>query len=278
MGASPSDALPDPLRTAFDRGGEMGRRMRELDWTTTALGEPQHWPAELRHAVARMLASRAQIVLFWGPQYCALYNDAYIATMGGKHPGFIGRPGAQMWAEAWGVLRELFDGVVRKDTSFWASDHPFMLERYGFLEETYFDISYDPIRTGDNSVGGVFCIVSDTTGRVLGERRVRTLGALGSRLADSPDQTALGAQAARVLGENHADVPFAALYLEDAGQLRMIGSAGAPADAYPARLPVFDDVLRSGRATWAPATAACAEPPPSAGDRALVLPVGAGAG
>jgi hypothetical protein len=37
---------------------------------------------------------------------------------------------------------------------------------------------------------------------VLGERRVRTLSALGSRLADSPDQAALVAEVAAVLGEN----------------------------------------------------------------------------
>ena len=38
-----------------------------------------------------------------------------------------------------------------------------MIERYGFLEETYFDISYDPIRADDGTVGGMLCIVTDTT-------------------------------------------------------------------------------------------------------------------
>ena len=103
-------ALPKRLRTAFERGGEMGRRMLELDWTATPLGPPAGWPGELRNAVATMLASRAQMVIFWGPDYCALYNDAYIATMGSKHPAFLGRSGREMWAEAWGVLEELFDG------------------------------------------------------------------------------------------------------------------------------------------------------------------------
>src|SRR6185295_17362044 len=155
------------------------------------------------------------------------------------------------WAEAWGVLEELFDAVVAGDDSFWATDHPFMLERYGFLEETYFDVSYDPIRTADGSVGGVFCVVSDTTGRVLGERRVGTLGALGSRLADSPDQAALGAEVAKVLGENAADVPFAALYLDvpdgESG-LILAGSCGGPVSGRidgPAGA-VVDAVVRTG--------------------------------
>ena len=260
MGASSDSALPSHLRNAFERGGEMGGRMLELDWSTTALGLPAQWPPELQNAVATMLASRAQIVLFWGPQYCALYNDAYIVTMGSKHPAHLGRPGSEMWAEAWGVLQELFDGVRTHDGAFWAADHPFMLERHGFLEETYFDISYDPIRTTSGAVGGVFCIVSDTTARVLSERRVRTLSALGSRLGDSPDQAALVAEAQAVLAENAADVPFAALLLDDEeipGPVRAVIDAGKPG--------AVD--LR-----------AVADPPPAAAGEALVLPVGDGTG
>jgi signal transduction histidine kinase/DNA-binding response OmpR family regulator/anti-sigma regulatory factor (Ser/Thr protein kinase) len=272
-------ALPGPLRTAFERGGEMGRRMLELDWAGTPLGEPATWPAELGNAVATMLASKAQMIVFWGPDYCGLYNDAYISAMGDKHPGFLARPGREMWAEAWGVLQDLFDGVVAADESFWAVDHLFMLERYGFLEETYFDVSYDPIRTADGAVGGVFCVVSDTTGRVLGERRVTTLGALGSRLSDSPDQAALGARVGAVLAENMLDLPFAALYLDDPDGddgLRLAGSSGAPAPAFGDPPAIVADVLSTGRPERVPVRQACSDPPLESGDEALVLPVGIG--
>ena len=30
--------------------------------------------------------------------------------------------------------------------AYWAQDWPFLLERHGYPEETYFDISYDPVR------------------------------------------------------------------------------------------------------------------------------------
>jgi signal transduction histidine kinase/DNA-binding response OmpR family regulator/anti-sigma regulatory factor (Ser/Thr protein kinase) len=275
--------LPAGLRTAFERGGEMGARMLAFDWAGTPLGEPSSWPAALINAVATMLASRAQIVIFWGSEHCALYNDAYIPTMGGKHPGHLGRPGREMWAETWSLLQELFDGVAARDESFFAVDHLFMLERYGFLEETYFDVSYDPIRLDDGTVGGVFCIVSDTTRRVLADRRVRTLSALGSRLADAPDQAALGTQVARVLGENDADVPFAALYLDDpaaGGVLTLAGSCGLPPDACwplsPAALQTVDAVMRSDRPGTLPVADAAHPPPSSAAAEALVLPVGVG--
>nr|WP_221378715.1 SpoIIE family protein phosphatase [Actinoplanes polyasparticus] len=241
----------------------MGRRMLELDWSASPIGHPAGWPSELQSAVATMLASRAQIVIFWGPEYCALYNDAYIPAVGDKHPTFLGRPGSEMWAEAWSVLKLLFDGVRADGEAFWAADYPFMLDRHGFLEETYFDISYDPIRTGDDQVDGIFCIVSDTTGRVLGERRVRTLSALGSRLADSPDQAALAAEVSAVFAENAADVPYAELILSDDGN--------EPGPLHP----IVRRVVETGEQATA-TLREIADAPPSAADRALVLPVSVG--
>jgi signal transduction histidine kinase/DNA-binding response OmpR family regulator len=261
---SADGVLPSRLRAAFERGGEMGRRMLELDWSASPLGPPSGWPPELCAAVTTMLASRAQIVIFWGPQYCALYNDAYIGAMGGKHPHFLGRPGSELWAEAWAVLKILFDGVRADGEAFWAADHPFMLQRHGFLEETYFDISYDPIRAESGTVDGIFCIVTDTTGRVLGERRVRTLSALGSRLADSPDQAALAAEVSAVFAENAADVPYARLILtEDGG------------DETAAEHPLVRQVIRTGQAASG-GFAEIARESPSLADRAFVLPVTVG--
>lgn len=275
--------LPGQLRTAFERGGEMGRRMSELDWAATPLGEPAQWPDEFVHAVSTMLASKAQIAVFWGPDYCALYNDAYIPTIGIKHPLHLARPAREMWAETWGLLQDLFTGVVTNDEAYWASDHPFLLERHGFLEETYFDISYDPIRLADGTVGGFFCIVSDTTAQVLSSRRVRTLSRLASLLADAPDQAALGVQAARVLGENDGDVPFAALYLHDpAGgdAVLLAGSSGVPPVAcWPlegAARQAVETAIRTDRAGTVAAGDVAHPPPTSAAPEALVLPVGIG--
>jgi signal transduction histidine kinase/DNA-binding response OmpR family regulator len=252
-------ALPRRLRNAFERGGEMGARMSTLDWADTALGDPSSWPPELADAVATMLASRAQIIIFWGPEYVVLYNDAYTGAMGSKHPGFLGRPGRDLWAEVWDVLHDLFDGVLANDRSFYACDRLFMIERNGFVEETYFDVSYDPIRSDDGVPGGVMCIVTETTARVLGERRVRTLSALGRRLADSPDQAALAAEAAAVLTGNAEDVPFASVVLDD-----------------PDQHPGIRAVITSGRPGLVP-LAELTSPAPSTADEALILPIGVAA-
>ena len=49
-------------------GGEMGARMRDLDWLNTPLGAAGRWPQSLRSTVSMLLPSKAQIVLFWGPR------------------------------------------------------------------------------------------------------------------------------------------------------------------------------------------------------------------
>ncbi|HSC14576.1 MAG TPA: PAS domain-containing protein, partial [Gammaproteobacteria bacterium] len=159
-------------------GGEMGARVRALDWSKTPLGAKARWPQSLRTPLSMMLSSKAQIILFWGPEFVVFYNDAYRPVFGAKHPAMLGMPGSVAWSEIWDTgnnLHGLLDGVVRTGEAFSAKDLMFVLERYGFDEETYFDVSYDPVRDESGAVAGVFCIVTETTGRVVGERRLALL-------------------------------------------------------------------------------------------------------
>jgi hypothetical protein len=102
----------------------------------------------------------------------------------------------------------------------------------GFLEETYFDVSYDPVRIEDGSVGGVFCIVSEQTGRVLGERRLRTLRELGAKTAGAKSAAEVCREAVAALAMDPADVPFSLLYLFDGPGLRaeLVGVCGVERD------------------------------------------------
>ncbi|MGC4805403.1 SpoIIE family protein phosphatase [Micromonospora sp. DT233] len=221
------ETLPPLLAAAFAAGGEMGRRLARFDWVGSPLGPPAGWPDALRHAVAMMLSSRAQIVLFWGPEHRAFYNDAYLPTIGAKHPHVIGQPAREHWAETWDALGPLLGSVLAGGEPYQGEDHPFVLDRHGFLEDVYFDVSYDPVRGADGEIGGVFCIVAETTGRVLGERRLQALAELGAELVQAEPVAELGKVAARVLDGYRADVPFSAIYLRDqAGQLTLAGHSG----------------------------------------------------
>ncbi|MEU1605030.1 SpoIIE family protein phosphatase [Micromonospora matsumotoense] len=267
--------LPPSLAGAFAAGGEMGRRLRGHDWAASPLGSPDTWPAALSHAIGMMLSSRAQIVMFWGPEQLAFYNDAYRPTIGDKHPHALGRPAREHWVETWEVLGPLLDGVRRTGESYRGEDHPFLLDRHGFVEQVYFDISYDPIRDDDGSVNGVFCFVNETTGRVIGERRLRALAELGSRLGAASSMAELGQITAAVLDGHRADVPFALIHLTDeTGRPVLAGVSGVDPARVPAELPaVLSRVAAGGAADEVDVAELFGAVPDGVAERALVLPL-----
>jgi signal transduction histidine kinase/DNA-binding NarL/FixJ family response regulator len=205
------------MTTWLTGGGEMGALIRSRDWSRTPLGPLEGWQQSLRTAVGMLLASRAQIILFWGPDFIVLYNDAYRPVFGGKHPDALGLPGREAWSEIWEhQLGPLLEGVVRTGDAYWATDLLFAIQRHGYLEETYFDISYDPVRDESGKVAGVYCIVTETTGRVTGARRLRTLTGMGRISLNARTLAGTLERAADVLGEDPEDIAFTLLYEWDA--------------------------------------------------------------
>ncbi|MDC4224968.1 MAG: hypothetical protein MPW15_12265 [Candidatus Manganitrophus sp.] len=81
-------------------------------------------------------------------------------------------------------------------------------------------------------VAGVFCIVSETTGRVIGERRLRTLRKLGANMSAAGTMDAICRAAAETLSsENPADLPYALFYAFDGeSQLDLVCSYGVAPD------------------------------------------------
>ncbi len=226
----PTKKTPLPAQDWLVGGGEMGRLIRVMDWSKTQLGPIESWPQSLRSAVSILLPSKAQIVLFWGPDLIALYNDAYSPVLGIKHPWALGKPARECWSEIWDdLLGPLFENVIATGESFWAKDHQFLLGRHGYVEETYFDVSYDPIRDESGHVGGIFCIVSETTGRVLGERRLEMLRELGADLAAINTEDQLFSAIRCRLDAHAKDLPFTLVYLRegDGNQARLVCAHGA---------------------------------------------------
>src|SRR5919202_5226257 len=80
-------------------GGELAALVRAKDWAATLIGPPETWPRSLKTAVRIMLTSRQPIWIGWGEELTYLYNDAYKAIIGGKHPWALGRPATEVWRE-----------------------------------------------------------------------------------------------------------------------------------------------------------------------------------
>jgi PAS domain S-box-containing protein len=158
------------------------------DWSASPLGPPEGWPQSLKTTVGLILPAMAQIVLFWGPEYVALYNDAYAPTIGDKHPRALGRPAEQSWTELWDDLEPMLRSVRETGETVFAKDRPFHIDRHGYDETVWFDISFSAVPDESSGVGGVLCIVSETTERVAADMQVRAGEARFHAMADSIDQ------------------------------------------------------------------------------------------
>lgn len=134
-----------------------------------------------------VIPAAAQIVCFFGPEYIALYNEAYIPAIGGNHPRAFGRPAIENWGELWDDLEPLLRAVREQGETIVAKDRPFVVARHGYSETTYFDISYSPIRDENGEIAGVFCIVAETSDRVRESAALRILNQTAGRIAAELD-------------------------------------------------------------------------------------------
>src|SRR5688572_10624065 len=111
------NAKPDFLKTGTRSDSrhfipddtETGRLARAIDWAATPLGDPDTWSPVLRTMVPFVLANRFPQLLWWGPDYIQIYNDAYAPVLGAKHPRAMGIATRDCWTEVWDVLRPLID-------------------------------------------------------------------------------------------------------------------------------------------------------------------------
>ena len=229
----------------FTADEEVGRDLAAVDWATTPLGPAAAWPQSLQTAVDMLLSSRFPMWLAWGPQLTFFCNAAYRRdTLGRKYPWALGRPAREVWAEIWDDISPRIDTVLATGQATWDEALLLFLERSGYPEETYHTFSYSPLRDEAGAVVGMLCVVSEDTGRVIGERRMATLRDLGSDLTAVRTEQETLEFAGRQLDRNRQDLPFTLTYLfdGDGGTARLAVSTGIAAGhpAAPAALAAGD--------------------------------------
>ncbi len=236
-------------------GGEMGALMRSIDWSRTPLGPVSEWSQALRTMVGLLLRNRFPLLLWWGPQFVQLYNDAYRPIPGARHPGSMGQPASECWNEIWHVIGPMIEAPFRGEPATWSDDLELYITRRGFLEETHFKVAYSPVpdeTVAPTGIGGVLATVAEITEQVYGERQLRTLRELGARAADAKTPEEACATAAATFAASPRDVPFALLYLlDDAGATaRLAGAHGLGPGAHPAAPAIIDVAAADDGKGW----------------------------
>lgn len=233
---------------------EMQERVDAFDWSRTPLGAIESWSPALRMMVQFLLSNRFPLLLWWGPQYVCIYNDAYSSVLGAKHPWALGRPVKDVWSEVWEVIQPLIDTPFKGGPATWNEDICLELNRRNFLEEAHFTIAYSPVpdEAVESGIGGVIATVHEITEKVVGDRRVATLRDLGVRSIDAKTSEEACAIAAESLVGHAKDIPFALLYLMDANQqtARLAGSVGVMTGSRAAPVKITFHAEENCDAVW----------------------------
>jgi PAS domain S-box-containing protein len=213
-------------------GGQMGELMRTRDWSDSPLGPPENWPDTLQWSASICVSSRFDLIVWWGSDLIMLYNDSYRRTLGKKHPFALGRPGREVYPEIWEVIGPMLEHVLRTGEATWSADLMLLLERSGYPEETYHTFSYTPIRDRSGKVVGVITPVTETTEKVISERRLMTLRDVAARSLDAKSEKQSWESAAQALSGNPYDISCAVLYKvnEDLSKVSAMARAGVAPD------------------------------------------------
>lgn len=234
-------ALPTKITDFLAGGGEMGKLIRAMDWSKTPLGSSDTWPQSLRTCIRIIFASRQPMFIWWGEQFIALYNDAYLDILRGKHPAALGAPAAEIWPEIWPQLHARLISAFDKNEGIYDESRLLILERNGYPEETYYTFSFTPVPDDEGNTGGILCTATDDTNRIVEERQLRTLKNLGKRLARISTEAEMFPQVIQILQENPQDFPFALLYQVQEDVAVLVGaSTGVELDIIPQRLEFAD--------------------------------------
>src|SRR3954467_376079 len=151
-------------------GGEVAGLINAYPWEQTSLGPLAHWPSHVKVATALMLRSQVPIVMLWGPAGVMIYNDAYAAFAGGRHPQLLGSAVREGWPEVAAFNEHVMKvGLAGGTLSY--RDQELVLYRTGEAEQIWANLDYSPVFDDAGRPAGVIAIVVETTDRVIADRR-----------------------------------------------------------------------------------------------------------
>ncbi len=169
--SAPAACLPAHLGF-LNGGGACGALIATRDWSTTSLGPIEAWPQSLKTATSILLRSPVPIVMLWNDDGVMLYNDAYSAFAGRRHPQLLGSKVREGWPE----VADFNDNVMKVGLAggtLHYKDQELTLDRHGSPQPAWMDLDYSPVLGEDGKPAGVLAIVVETTERVLADRRLK---------------------------------------------------------------------------------------------------------
>lgn len=212
--SSPDDVVPDHT-VAKPKGllTEHARFIRNIDWASTPLGGMETWSTSLREIVNLVIRNPFPCAMFWGEELTVIYNEAYKTEVAGnKHPELMGTGFSGPFSEVWEGVAPVFQKCALTGKAERRENECLPIERFGYLEETFFSWSITPLYGGTNNIVGFYNAPFETTPSNVSSRRMHMLRYLGERLNTTRTVKEFWARCLEGLEHDAIDVPFALLY------------------------------------------------------------------
>jgi hypothetical protein len=193
---------------------ETGKLIHEIDWANTPLGPVSTWPQSRITAIAICLNSAQPLTVLFGKELIQIYNEAYSKLIGTNHPSAFGKSCKESWSALWHLLGPIFEEhILKKGESTFLNDQFMLLNRNGFIEETYFSSNFTPIPDENHTINGVFCTLRETTAEVLNKRRGKLLAQLSESVSQAQTMDDILKGAISIFKTAERDIPYATVYM-----------------------------------------------------------------
>jgi signal transduction histidine kinase len=202
------------------------------DWSRTPLGPVEYWNFELRSVVLSAMADPAPRTIYWGPQNAFLYNEAFAPIFGVNHPECLGQPLELAWRPGMRDIILPYILLAYRGNSQKIDRLSLNLERNGFLEETYWDVTMTPIVGHDGTAVGVQSVLVECTRAVRGERRVVTTANLGKKIASAGSLEDVWSSFLSGLQCEVVDLPYAIFYAAEHDFSELVSESNTESTAY----------------------------------------------
>jgi GAF domain-containing protein/anti-sigma regulatory factor (Ser/Thr protein kinase) len=163
---TPPAAVPIPV-TGAPAASDTAALVLAHPWAATPLGPVESWDPVLRTVVDLILAAPVPMALAYGDSLVLLYNDGYAELISHKHPGALGRPCAEVFADIWHLpgVGDVIERTYRQGEPFLEKEStlPILRSGTGSVQQAVFTRGYSPVRDAAGRTLGVLTVAAETT-------------------------------------------------------------------------------------------------------------------
>ncbi len=134
-------------------GGDMGARVRSMDWSASSLGPRQSWPQPLRTFVDLVVNSPFPAALLWGDEWLLFYNDRYRPIVDEEHHQPLGHAMREAWPALWHIDPSVHAAVMDRGET---------VSSAGVSPEGNFVLCHSPIRVEGGAIAGALVTLERT--------------------------------------------------------------------------------------------------------------------